>query len=276
MSYMTVQILQRFKILKKIRKLLVNIYLFKTIKQKIEQETSMEQSIAIKNLCKSYGQTQILKDISFEAKAGRVTAFLGPNGAGKSSTLRILLGLDKATSGLTKIGDQTYKELKFPLKTVGASFDSVGAPDDRTVYQHLKIVAASNGISSQRIDQVLDMVDISHKKKSKIGKLSLGEGQRLGIATALLGNPQYLILDEPTNGLDPRGIRWFREFIKKQAQEGKTVLLSSHILSEVEAVTDDVVIINKGKVLIKGTLQEVMKNLSSLEEVFFSLTEGGK
>ena len=276
MSYMTVQILQRFKILKKIRKLLVNIYLFKTIKQKIEQETSMEQSIAIKNLCKSYGQTQILKDISFEAKAGRVTAFLGSNGAGKSSTLRILLGLDKATSGLTKIGDQTYKELKFPLKTVGASFDSVGAPDDRTVYQHLKIVAASNGISSQRIEQVLDMVDISHKKKSKIGKLSLGEGQRLGIATALLGNPQYLILDEPTNGLDPRGIRWFREFIKKQAQEGKTVLLSSHILSEVEAVTDDVVIINKGKVLIKGTLQEVMKNLSSLEEVFFSLTEGGK
>ncbi|BBP09058.1 MULTISPECIES: ABC transporter ATP-binding protein [Streptococcus] len=236
----------------------------------------MEQSITIKNLCKSYGQTQILKDISFEAKAGRVTAFLGPNGAGKSSTLRILLGLDKATSGLTKIGDQTYKELKFPLKTVGASFDSVGAPDDRTVYQHLKIVAASNGISSQRIEQVLDMVDISYKKKSKIGKLSLGEGQRLGIATALLGNPQYLILDEPTNGLDPRGIRWFREFIKKQAQEGKTVLLSSHILSEVEAVTDDVVIINKGKVLIKGTLQEVMKNLSSLEEVFFSLTEGGK
>ena len=236
----------------------------------------MEQSITIKNLCKSYGQTQILKDISFEAKAGRVTAFLGPNGAGKSSTLRILLGLDKATSGLTKIGDQTYKELKFPLKIVGASFDSVGAPDDRTVYQHLKIVAASNGISSQRIEQVLDMVDISHKKKSKIGKLSLGEGQRLGIATALLGNPQYLILDEPTNGLDPRGIRWFREFIKKQAQEGKTVLLSSHILSEVEAVTDDVVIINKGKVLINGTLQEVMKNLSSLEEVFFSLTEGGK
>ena len=149
----------------------------------------MEQSITIKHLCKLYGQTQILKDISFEAKAGRVTAFLGPNGAGKSSTLRILLGLDKATSGLTKIGDQTYKELKFPLKIVGASFDSVGAPDDRTVYQHLKIVAASNGISSQRIEQVLDMVDISHKKKSKIGKLSLGEGQRLGIATALLGNP---------------------------------------------------------------------------------------
>ena len=127
--------------------------------------------LPLKNLCKSYGQTQILKDISFEAKAGRVTAFLGPNGAGKSSTLRILLGLDKATSGLTKIGGQTYKELKFPLKIVGASFDSVGAPDDRTVYHHLKIVAASNGISSQRIEQVLDMVDISHKKKSKIGKI---------------------------------------------------------------------------------------------------------
>ena len=237
----------------------------------------MEQSITIKNLCKSYGQTQILKDISFEAKAGRVTAFLGPNGAGKSSTLRILLGLDKATSGLTKIGDQTYKELKFPLKTVGASFDSVGAPDDRTVYQHLKIVAASNGISSQRIEQVLDMVDISHKKKSKIGKLSLGEGQRLGIATALLGNPQYLILDEPTNGLDPSGIRWLRNFLKEQSEEGKTILLSSHILSEVEAVTDDVVFIHKGKIIANGELKNIMKNAATLEEVFFNLIqEGGK
>ena len=232
--------------------------------------------LEVKNLTKHFGGLTAVGDVTLELNEGELVGLIGPNGAGKSSTLRILLGLDKATSGLAKIGDQTYKELQFPLKTVGASFDSVGAPDDRTVYQHLKIVAASNGISSQRIDQVLDMVDISHKKKSKIGKLSLGEGQRLGIATALLGDPQYLILDEPTNGLDPRGIRWFREFIKKQAQEGKTVLLSSHILSEVEAVTDDVVIINKGKVLIKGTLQEVMKNLSSLEEVFFSLTEGGK
>ena len=232
--------------------------------------------LEVKQLTKHFGGLTAVGDVTLELNEGELVGLIGPNGAGKSSTLRILLGLDKATSGLAKIGDQTYKELQFPLKTVGASFDSVGAPDDRTVYQHLKIVAASNGISSQRIEQVLDMVDISHKKKSKIGKLSLGEGQRLGIATALLGNPQYLILDEPTNGLDPRGIRWFREFIKKQAQEGKTVLLSSHILSEVEAVTDDVVIINKGKVLIKGTLQEVMKNLSSLEEVFFSLTEGGK
>ena len=232
--------------------------------------------LEVKNLTKHFGGLTAVGDVTLELNEGELVGLIGPNGAGKSSTLRILLGLDKATSGLAKIGDQTYKELQFPLKTVGASFDSVGAPDDRTVYQHLKIVAASNGISSQRIEQVLEMVDISHKKKSKIGKLSLGEGQRLGIATALLGDPQYLILDEPTNGLDPRGIRWFREFIKKQAQEGKTVLLSSHILSEVEAVTDDVVIINKGKVLIKGTLQEVMKNLSSLEEVFFSLTEGGK
>ena len=158
-----------------------------------------------------------------------------------------LLGLDKATSGLTKIGDQTYKELKFPLKTVGASFDSVGAPDDRTVYQHLKIVALVMGYPVSELNKSWIWWILAIRKNLKIGKLSLGEGQRLGIATALLGNPQYLILDEPTNGLDPRGIRWFREFIKKTAQEGKTVLLSSHILSEVEAVTDDVVIINKRK-----------------------------
>lgn len=236
----------------------------------------MKHTITIQQLHKSHGNTEILQDISFEAQAGRVTAFLGPNGAGKSSTLRILLGLDKASSGTATIEGKHYRDFLFPLRMVGASFDGVGAPDDRTVYQHLKIVATSNGISSQRIDEVLQIADISHKKKSKIGNLSLGEGQRLGIATALLGDPQYLILDEPTNGLDPRGIRWFREFIKQQAQAGKTVLLSSHILSEVEAVTDDVVIINKGRVLAQGTLHEVMKDLASLEEVFFSLTDGGR
>lgn len=236
----------------------------------------MKNSIEIKNLSKKIKGKDILKNISFEAKAGRVTAFLGPNGAGKSSTLRILLGLDKADSGIALIDGDVYKNFKNPLLKVGVSFDGVGAPNERTVYQYLKIIAASNGISYSKIKEVVKITNIENKLKSRIGNLSLGEGQRLGIATALLGNPQFLILDEPTNGLDPQGIKWFREFIKSLAQEGKTILLSSHILSEVEVITDDVVIINKGEILIKGSLKEVLSNEKSLEDVFFKLTEGGK
>lgn len=233
----------------------------------------MEQVIQIQNVSKSYGSKQVLKNISFEAKKGRITAFLGPNGAGKSTTLRILLGLDSASDGLALIGGKPYSKWSNPLTKIGASFDGVGSPNDRTVYQHLCIIALSNGISKKHIIEVMEMTGISHKASEAVGNLSLGEGQRLGIATALLGDPQFLVLDEPTNGLDPSGIRWFREFIKQQAKAGKTVLLSSHMLSEVEAVTNDVVIINHGKIVSKGTLNEVMKELSSLEDLFFSLTD---
>lgn len=235
----------------------------------------MNHKIEISNLCKKIGNKIILEQISFEARAGRVTAFLGPNGAGKSTTLRILLGLDYATSGEATISGNPYASLSRPLLNVGASFDGIGAPPDRSVYRHLKIISISNGISESRIDEVLSLTEMLHKKSALIGTLSLGEGQRLGIATALLGNPNFLILDEPTNGLDPGGIRWFREFIKNQGKIGKTVLLSSHILSEVEAVTDDVVIINKGKIIAQGELKEITSNLSSLEEFFFQLTDGG-
>ena len=237
----------------------------------------MENSIEIKNLCKGYGHTTILDDISFVAKEGRVTAFLGPNGAGKSSTLRILLGLDQATSGSATIAGKNYKDIRNPLFVVGVTFDGLGSPSDRTVYQHLRIVAASNGIEKSRISEVLAITDIAHKKNESIGHLSLGETQRVSLATALLGNPQFLILDEPTNGLDPSGIRWLRNFIKEQSEAGKTILLSSHILSEVEAVTDDVVFIHKGKIIANGELKNIMKNAATLEEVFFNLIqEGGK
>ena len=173
----------------------------------------MENSIEIKNLCKVYGNTTILDDINFVAKEGRVTAFLGPNGAGKSSTLRILLGLDQATSGSATIAGKNYKGIRNPLFVVGATFDGLGSPSDRKVYQHLRIVAASNGIEKSRISEVLAITDIAHKKNESIGHLSLGETQRVSLATALLGNPQFLILDEPTNGLDPRGIRWIRNLL---------------------------------------------------------------
>ena len=170
-------------------------------------------------------------------------------------------------------GGKNYSKWHEPLKKIGASFDGVGSPNDRTVYQHLRIISVSNGIPKERISEVMDITGIAHKASSQIGSLSLGEGQRLGIAAALIGDPQFLVFDEPTNGLDPSGIRWFREFVKKQAKEGKTVLLSSHMLSEVEAVTNDVVIINHGKIVAKGTLDTVMKDISSLEDLFFSLTD---
>lgn len=236
----------------------------------------MEQTIQVNKVCKRLGQRAILRDVSFEAEPGRVTAFLGPNGAGKSSTLRILLGLDRADSGTAKLGGRYYAEFEDPLRTVGASFDGVGSPNDRTVYQHLRIAAASNGLDRSSITAVLAVTGILHQKQALVGNLSLGEGQRLGIATALLGDPQFLIFDEPTNGLDPSGIRWFRAFIRDQAQRGKTVLWSSHMLSEVESAADDVVIINNGEIIEKGDLKSIVRDSSSLESVFFKLTDGQK
>lgn len=235
--------------------------------------TNSSNNIVISQLCKRHGEKDILKNVSFEAKQGRITAFLGPNGAGKSSTLRILLGLDRST-GTATFGGKNYVTFDTPLKVVGSAFDGIGGTPSRRVKTHLNIIAQSNNISFSRVPEVLEIVGLSEKSEARLGTLSLGEGQRLGLAAALLGDPQYLVLDEPTNGLDPTGIRWFRTFIRQQSDMGKTVLLSSHLLSEVEAVADDVVIINHGKIIATGELQHVMKNLESLEDVFFSLTEG--
>ena len=248
----------------------LNLPLYTKEKQK---EFSMEHMVKIEGICKKHGSKQILKDISFTARSGRITAFLGPNGAGKSSTLRILLGLDRATAGTATFDGQTYQSMTYPLRTVGAAFDGIGGLPNRKVYDHLRIIAASNAIPKSRIDEVLEMTGIAHKRKDLLSSLSLGEGQRLGLAAALLGDPQFLILDEPTNGLDPSGIKWFRKFIRQQADLGKTVLLSSHILSEVQMVTDDVVLIHHGRIIEQGRLEEVLQDSDSLEDLFFDLTE---
>jgi len=203
-----------------------------------------------------------------------VTAFLGPNGAGKSSTLRILLGLDRADSGSALFGGKRYRDIDRPLTRVGALFDGLAGNKMRSVASHLAIVAESNGIPRARVSQVLEEVGLSAKRKSRLGTLSLGEGQRLGLAVALLGEPQFLVLDEPTNGLDPAGIRWFRNFVKEQAALGRTVLLSSHALSEVQAVADRAVVISKGSILLDSPLAEATEKISSLEDLFFELTEG--
>lgn len=234
------------------------------------------KKISLSGICKRHGQKDILKDVSFEAMPGRVTAFLGSNGAGKSSTLRILLGLDRPLSGTATFGGENYAKLKIPLKIVGALFDGIGGARFRKARTHLRMIAQSNGIPSERVSEVLSLVGLSDKSKARLGTMSLGEGQRLGLAAALLGDPQYLVMDEPMNGLDPAGIRWLRGFIRNQADQGKTVLLSSHILSEVESVADDVVIINHGQIVTSGPLVKVRQNLESLEDVFFKLTDGGE
>jgi ABC-2 type transport system ATP-binding protein len=235
-------------------------------------ETAESGRIVVSDVSKKHGDTEVLQGVSFTAEPARVTAFLGPNGAGKSSTLRILLGLDRASSGTALFDGRRYADLRDPLREVGAVFDGVGGARTRRVRTHLAILADSNGLPRARVAEVLELVDLKHKARARLGNLSLGEGQRTGLAAALLGDPRFLVLDEPTNGLDPGGIRWFRRFVREQADGGKTVLLSSHMLPEVEAVADDLIFISKGRIALTGPLGKAKEQLASLEELFFAVT----
>ncbi|SDG74748.1 ABC-2 type transport system ATP-binding protein [Sinosporangium album] len=231
--------------------------------------------IQIDRLVKRRGSTEILSGVGFEARAGRVTGFLGPNGAGKSSTLRILLGLDRATSGTALVGGVPYARLRDPLSKVGAVLDGSGAHRSRTGRAHLRWVAASAGIGRTRVEEVLAQVGLSDAAGRRVGGYSLGMGRRLGLAAALLGDPETLVLDEPVNGLDPEGIRWLRMFLRGCAAQGRAVLLSSHLMGELAETVDDVVVIHRGRVSARGTLAEVTGGHSSLEDAFFALTGGG-
>ena len=231
--------------------------------------------ISIENLVKRHGSREVLHGVSLEARPGRVTGFVGPNGAGKSSTLRCLLGLDRADGGRTLIGGRPYRELREPLRTVGAMLDGSGAHPSRTARGHLAWVASGAGIGRRRVTEVLDAVGLGGAAGRRVRTFSLGMGQRLGLAAALLGDPKVLILDEPVNGLDPEGIRWIRRLLRRRADAGGTVLLSSHVLAELAEVADDVVVIADGRVRAAGTLDEIAAGYSSLEEAFFSMTGGG-
>lgn len=206
---------------------------------------------------------------------GRVTGFLGPNGAGKSSTLRILLGLDSADAGTALIAGKPYRKMRNPLRTVGSLLDGSGAHRSRTAHAHLSWIARSNGIPKARVDEVLDAVGLSDAAGTRVGKYSLGMGRRLGLATALLGEPELLILDEPVNGLDPDGIRWIRRFLKQFAATGGTVLLSSHLMTETADTADDLIVISAGRVITQGPLGEITAGYASLEDAFFALTDPG-
>jgi ABC-2 type transport system ATP-binding protein len=215
-------------------------------------------AIEIREISKSFGSVHAVAGLSFEVSAGRVTGFLGPNGAGKSTTLRMLLGLVHADGGTATFGGRRYGELEDPSAEVGAVLEDASFHPGRSGRNHLRILAAAGGHPSPRVDQVLEEVGLSDAANRRVRGYSMGMRQRLAIAAALLGDPDVLILDEPANGLDPPGIRWIRGMLREQAERGRAVLVSSHLLSEVAQSVDDVVVISHGTLRASGTLDSVL------------------
>jgi ABC-2 type transport system ATP-binding protein len=210
----------------------------------------------VERLVKSYNGTLAVRNLSFTVQPGRVTGFLGPNGAGKTTTLRIIVGLVAATTGTAKFGSSRYAELERPQRRVGCVLDANFHPG-RSGRNHMRVLASTAGADDQRVDQLLDLVGLSDVARRPAGQYSLGMRQRLALAVALLGDPDYLILDEPANGLDPDGIRWLRSLLRDFAHAGRVVLVSSHVLSEVQATADDIVVINKGRLLTQMPMAEL-------------------
>jgi ABC-2 type transport system ATP-binding protein len=211
-------------------------------------------------LTKRYGATLAVDDLSFVVPAGHVTGFLGPNGAGKSTTMRLILGLDAPTAGSVTVNGQPYTHYRRPLFQVGALLEAKAVHGGRSAYQHLHCLALSNGIGRTRVDEVLNQVGLASVSRKRVGGFSLGMGQRLGIAAALLGDPPVLILDEPVNGLDPEGVLWIRNLLKSLAAEGRTVLLSSHLMSEMALTANRLIIIGRGRLIADTTIDEFLGN----------------
>src|SRR5215213_5048000 len=214
--------------------------------------------VEFRSLCKRFAGVAAVDDLSFDIEAGRVTGFLGPNGAGKSTTLRALLGLVRPSSGSATFDGQRYDELTQPAARVGAVLEDASFHPGRTARNHLRILATTGGLSSGRVDEVLAAVDLGAAADRRVKGFSMGMRQRLAIAAALLGDPQVLVLDEPSNGLDPPGITWLRGLLREQAAGGRAVLVSSHVLAEVAQSVDDVVVIADGQLRAQGTLEQVL------------------
>ncbi|RAJ69873.1 ABC-2 type transport system ATP-binding protein [Streptomyces sp. Amel2xB2] len=212
--------------------------------------------IEVQNLTKRYGETLAVDRLSFRVEPGRVTGFLGPNGAGKSTTMRAMVGLDKPTSGQVLIDGKPYEELSRPLTRVGLLLDAKALHGGRTAYGHLLGLARSNRIPDRRVPEVLKAVGLESAAKKRSGGFSLGMAQRLGVAAALLGDPQVLLFDEPVNGLDPEGILWIRELMKKLAAEGRTVFVSSHLMSEMALTAEHLIVIGQGRLLADTSVEE--------------------
>jgi ABC-2 type transport system ATP-binding protein len=218
--------------------------------------------IEVRGLTKTFGDVKAVDDLTFSVRPGIVTGFLGPNGAGKSTTMRMILGLDRPTSGEALIDGQSYRELKHPLRTVGALLDAKWVHPNRSAKAHLQWMAASNGIPSSRVDEVLRLVGLTEVAGKKAGGFSLGMAQRLGLAGALLGDPKVLLFDEPVNGLDPEGIVWIRKFMQRLAAEGRTVLVSSHLLSEMALTAEHLVVIGRGRLISDSPVQAFVDRAS--------------
>ncbi|MER6216752.1 ATP-binding cassette domain-containing protein [Streptomyces sp. NPDC001674] len=220
-------------------------------------------SIEFRELTKVYGPSPAVDHLTFDVLPGRVTGFLGPNGAGKSTTMRLLLGLDRPTSGTATVGGQRYRELRDPLRRVGALLDAQAAHGGRTARDHLRMLAAAARIPASRVQAVMEQAGIASVAGRRITSFSLGMRQRLGIASALLGDPEVLLLDEPANGLDPEGIVWIRELLRDLAADGRTVLVSSHLMSETAAFADHLVVLGRGRLLADTSMEAFIDARSS-------------
>ncbi|WP_246169504.1 ABC transporter ATP-binding protein [Actinotalea subterranea] len=219
--------------------------------------------IRARGLTKRYGSTTAVDDLTFTARPGVITGFLGPNGAGKSTAIRMLLGLARPTSGTITIGDRRMAELEDPARTIGALLDARAVHPHRTAYAHLLAFAQAAGLGRRRVEEVLELVGLDHAATRRVGEFSLGMHQRLGIGTALLGDPGVLVLDEPLNGLDPEGIRWMRTLMRDLAGEGRTILFSSHLMSEMELTADDLVVIGQGRLIAQASLRDFVRDNTS-------------
>ena len=219
-------------------------------------------TIEVSGLYKRFGSTQALDGMTFTVPPGQITGFVGPNGAGKSTTIRVILGLDAPDQGEALVGGQRYQSLRRPLRHVGALVDAAALQPTRTARNHLLWLACSQKLTVERVDEVIQMVGLASAARRKVGGFSLGMRQRLGIAAAMLGDPPVLILDEPFNGMDPEGIIWIRHFLRSMALEGRAILVSSHLMGELEDMADHVVIVGRGRVLADATVDELIARAS--------------
>lgn len=240
--------------------------------------------IEVIGLTKNFGSTRAVDDLTFTVRPGAVTGFLGPNGAGKSTTMRLILGLDIPTSGQALIHGQRYDQLTRPLTQVGALLDANWVHPNRAARSHLRFLAAANGISTARVDELLETVGLAAVAGKAVGKFSLGMKQRLGLAGALLGDPGVLLFDEPINGLDPEGILWIRTFLKNLAAQGRSVLVSSHLLAEMSLTADHLIVIGRGRLIAEATTTDVIARATGsavrvrspqLEELSAALEQAG-
>jgi ABC-2 type transport system ATP-binding protein len=237
--------------------------------------SAREPVVTASSVTKRFGDLVAVDELTFSLRPGTVTGFLGPNGAGKTTTLRLLLGLAEPTAGEVLVFGRRYRELDNPARRVGAVLESNDFHPGRSGRDHLRTLALAAEIPRSRVEQVLELVELQHVAGRRVKTYSLGMRQRLGLASALLGDPELLILDEPANGLDPAGVHWLRRFLRRFAQQGRTVLVSSHILAEVAQTVDQIVIINRGRLRASGTLADLTERGRTLEDVYLELTAGG-